>query len=83
MNASAESPPGGVVEEVSDASRAWTLALFMDLSGELGAVEPELLARQLVQLYDGAIMSARMDRNANAAATAKITAAAIVDAAIR
>ena len=81
VNASAESPPGSVVEEVSDMSRAWTRALFTDLAREAGAADPEQLARQLVQLYDGAMVSARMDRDSGAAATAKATAAAIVDAA--
>jgi AcrR family transcriptional regulator len=81
VNASAESPPGGVVQEVSDASRGWTHSLFAGLGREAGAADPEQLARQLVQLYDGAMVSARMDRDSGAAATAKATAAAIVDAA--
>jgi AcrR family transcriptional regulator len=83
MNASAESPPGGTVQEVSDTSRAWTHALFLGLAREAGAADPEQLARQLVQLYDGAIISARMDRDSDAAATAQATAAAIFDAAPR
>jgi AcrR family transcriptional regulator len=83
MNASAESPPGGTVQELSDMSRAWTHALFLDLARQAGAQDPERLARQLVQLYDGAIISARMDRDSDAATTAKETAAAIVDAATR
>jgi AcrR family transcriptional regulator len=81
MNASAESPAGGVVEQVSDKSRDWTYSLFHGLAHEVGAADPELLARQLVQLYTGAIMTARMDRDAGAAATARATAAVLVDAA--
>jgi len=81
MNASAESPPGSVAEKISDTSRAWTRALFTDLAREAGARDPEQLARQLIQLYDGALVSARMDRDAGAAATAKVTAAAVIDVA--
>jgi AcrR family transcriptional regulator len=83
MNASAESLPGSAAEQVSDESRAWTRTLFVELAREAGAADPEQLGRQLVQLYDGAIMSARMDRDSDAAATARATAAAIVDAATR
>ena len=83
MNAIAESPRGSAVEAAADLSRAWTRSLFIDLARELGAAEPELLARQLVQLYDGAIVSSRMDRDLNAAVTARETAAAIIDAAPR
>ena len=39
-NASAESPPGGVVETVSDESRAWTRALFADLARAAGVADP-------------------------------------------
>jgi AcrR family transcriptional regulator len=83
MNASAESLPGSAAEQASDESRAWTRELFVDLARDAGAADPDQLARQLVQLYDGAIISARMDRDTDAAATAKVTAAAVVDAATR
>jgi AcrR family transcriptional regulator len=71
INASAESRPGSAVERTADASRAWTRSLFVELAREAGAVDPELLAGRLVQLYDGAIVSARMDRDPDAAATAR------------
>jgi AcrR family transcriptional regulator len=83
MNASAESLPGSAAEQVSGESRAWTRTLFVELAREAGAADPEQLGRQLVQLYDGAIMCARMDHDSDAAATAKAAAAAIVDAATR
>ncbi len=83
MNASAESLPGSAAEQVSDESRAWTRALFVNLARQAGAADPEQVGRQLVQLYDGAIISARMDRDSDAAATAKATAAAALDAATR
>ena len=80
VNASAESPPGSAAEEVSDESRAWTRALFVDLCPGSRSGRPERLARQLVQLYDGALVSARMDHDCGAIATARATVAAIVDA---
>jgi AcrR family transcriptional regulator len=82
MNASAESPAGGVVEDVSNQSRAWTRALFADLARAAGVIDPDTLAHQLVLLYDGAMISARMDRDHNAAATARVVATALVDAAL-
>jgi len=83
MNATAEAQPGSAVEREAERSRAWTVSLFTDLAKEAGARDPQQLARQLMQLYDGAMASARMDGDLNAAETAKITAAAIVDAATR
>jgi AcrR family transcriptional regulator len=82
VNASAESRPGGAVQEVSDESRAWTRSLFAELARNAGAKDPDQLARQLSLLYDGASVSARMDRDPEAAAEARVVAAALVDAAI-
>jgi AcrR family transcriptional regulator len=82
VNASAESAPGSAAVEVSDESRAWNLALFTRLAAEAGAAEPADLARRLMQLYDGAIVAARMDRDPAAAALARSTAAVLVDAAV-
>jgi AcrR family transcriptional regulator len=81
-NASAESPRGGAVEQVSDQTRAWTRALLVELATEAGAADPEGLAAQLVVIYDGAMLGSRMDRDPRAAATARTVASAIVDAAI-
>jgi AcrR family transcriptional regulator len=82
VNASAESQPGGVVQEASDVSRAWTHELFLDLAREAGATDPEELARQLVVLYDGAMLASHMDRDSSAAITARVIAAATIDAAV-
>jgi AcrR family transcriptional regulator len=82
VNASAESAPGSAAVEVSDESRAWNLALFTQLAAEAGAAEPADLARRLMQLYDGANVAARMDRDPAAAALARSTAAVLVDAAV-
>ncbi len=81
VKAGAESRPGSVVEEISDQTRAWVRSLFIELAEAAGAADPEGLASQLVLLYDGASIGARMDRNPNAAATARAVAAALLDAA--
>jgi AcrR family transcriptional regulator len=81
-NASAESPSGGAVEQVCDETRAWTRSLFVELATEAGAADPVGLAGRLVVLYDGALFGARMDRDPSAAATARLVAATLVDAAI-
>ena len=82
-NASAESPPGGPVQEVSDTSRAWVRSLLVELARDAGARDPEALGAQLVLLYDGSAVGARMDRNPAAAATARTVAATLLDAATR
>jgi AcrR family transcriptional regulator len=83
VGASAESPRGGVVEQVSDEYRAWVRTLFLDLAREAGAADPGLLAQQLVLLYDGAGIGAWMDRDPTAARAAQTAAAALVAGAIR
>jgi AcrR family transcriptional regulator len=82
-NASAESPAGGVVEQVCDENRAWTRSLFTELARDAGAHDPQALAAQLVVLYDGSSVGARMDRSAAAAGTSRAIAAALLDAATR
>lgn len=80
-NASAESGPGGVVEEVSLANRAWTRGLFAELARDAGAGDPITLADQLLILYDGTNVAARMDHSAAAAGLARTMAAGLLDAA--
>src|ERR1700730_2880585 len=63
--ASAEAPEGTSTEEVSENHRAWLRSLFWVLAGVAGAVDPEDLTRQLILLFDGAAISAWMDRNPN------------------
>jgi AcrR family transcriptional regulator len=81
VNASAESPAGGLVEQAANASRAWTRARFLELAAAAGARDPVLLAQQLMLLYDGASVAWRMDRDATAAARARAAASALLDAA--
>jgi AcrR family transcriptional regulator len=82
INASAESRPGGPVEEVSDMARGWVRELLTDLAQQAGASDPAGLGRQLAMVYDGAVVGARMDRNPRAIDTAKAIATALVDAAL-
>jgi AcrR family transcriptional regulator len=79
VNASAESPSGGIVEQASNESRAWLRELFLGLAREAGAAEPELLSRQLMLLSDGALVAGRLDRDLRAAAGARAAAALLVD----
>src|SRR3954453_5260365 len=74
QRANAESPPDTPSAEVSHASRAWTRQLFTDLARDAGAANPSVLGQQLVLLYDGAIVSAQLDGNRDAARTAKAAA---------
>ena len=81
VNASAEARPGSPIEEVADEYRAWIRALFIELAAAAGAVDPRRLAGQLVLLYDGATVAARMDRDPSVAVVARAAAATLVDAA--
>jgi AcrR family transcriptional regulator len=82
VNASAETRPGGLIEQVSDGARAWLVDLLTDLARQAGVADPEPLGRQLALLYHGASLSARMDRDLTAAATARAAAAALLNAAL-
>jgi AcrR family transcriptional regulator len=83
MTASAEAKHGSPVECATDRYRLWVRALFTDLAREAGVVDPDDLARKLHLLYDGAGVSARMDRDPSAATTARTAAAALFDSAIK
>jgi len=80
--ASAESHPGDVAEQATDAYRHWVRALLTELATEAGAPEPDVLARQLHLLYDGSGQSARLDHDLDAAAAARAAAATLLDAAL-
>ena len=82
INASAESESGSAVEAAVQTSRRWRRSLFVDLVRDAGAKDPEVLGRQLEMLYDGAMVAARVDGNPDAAAVAKTTATALLDAAL-
>jgi AcrR family transcriptional regulator len=83
MTASAEAQHGSPVECAADRYRLWVRTLFTDLAREAGVADSEGLARQLHLLYDGAGVSARMDRDPSAATTARAAAALLFDAAVK
>src|SRR6202044_3126840 len=82
VSASADAPPGGVVEQTTQDYRTWLHGLFFDLAQQAGAEDAKSLAQQLVLLYDGAGISAWMDRDPSAQTAARAIAAALVDDAI-
>ena len=82
ISASADAPPGGVVEQATQDYRTWLRELFFDLAKQAGAKDAKSLAQQLVLLYDGAGVGAWMDRDPSAETAARTIAAALVDVAI-
>jgi AcrR family transcriptional regulator len=82
VRASAEAHDGDLVEQASDAYRAWIRQLLTDLAGQAGAEDPATLGRQLHMIYDGSILSADMDRDPSASEFARDAAQALLDAAL-
>ena len=81
VNASAEGPPGdSKVRRACRGSREWLREIFTDLAGQLGAPDPAQLGRQLVLLYDGAMLGASMDRDPAIARQGRAMAEALLDA---
>jgi AcrR family transcriptional regulator len=83
VSASAEAPPGGLVQQAADEYRDDIRSLFVRLADEAGAADPTALGHQLHLIYDGAGISARMDRDPSAALLARSAAAALLDTALR
>ncbi|HEY3611198.1 MAG TPA: TetR/AcrR family transcriptional regulator [Pseudonocardiaceae bacterium] len=81
-SASAEAPRGGLVEQATDTYRGEIRALLAELAAQAGVPDPAALARQLHLVYDGATLSARMDRDPSVAAVSRATAEALLDAAL-
>jgi AcrR family transcriptional regulator len=81
--ASSEAPRGGLVEQAADEYRAWIRALFRDLAVDAGASDPDMLAAQLQLIYDGAGLSARMDRRSDISDPARAAVNALLDAQLR
>jgi AcrR family transcriptional regulator len=72
---------GAAVTEACDTYRGWVRQLFQQLCEDAGLAEPRVLAEQLVLLYDGATVAAQMDHRTKAAASAKVAAEALIEAA--
>ena len=81
LRATAEMAADASGREVCRNARRWTRELLSGLAKEAGASNPDVLAKQLVLLYDGAAASAQMDREPAAAAEARAVAALLIDAA--
>jgi AcrR family transcriptional regulator len=82
ISASAEARPDESVVAVTAAYRTWLRTLFTDLARSAGAHDAKRLGRQLVLLYDGVAVAARVDKDRPAAgAAARSAAAALLDAA--
>jgi AcrR family transcriptional regulator len=70
-------------DAAADDYRLWVRALFTELAEDAGVADPDTLARQLHLLYDGAGVSARMDRDPRTAAITRAAAAALLDTVLR
>ena len=81
LRATAEMAADASGREVCRDARRWTRELLSGLAKEAGASNPDVLAKQLVLLYDGAAASAQMDREPAAAAEARAVAVLLIDAA--
>ena len=79
--ASAEAPAGGKVERATNAYREDLLVLFTELAQGVGARDPQVLARQLQLVYDGAGIAARADHDDSVVGPERAAAAALIDAA--
>lgn len=79
--ASADAPPGSLVDRATAKYRRWTRALLTDLAREAGATDPAGLGARLHLVYDGAGVSARLDRDPSVGRTSLAVATALLDAA--
>lgn len=80
--ASADGNPSQGVKSACEQSRASLVSTFAALAQEAGAADPELLARQLEFLYDGAAISAYIDRDPTAPSMARSLAAQVLSHAV-
>jgi AcrR family transcriptional regulator len=79
ISASAEAPAGGLVAQAADDYRDEIRDLFTRLARDAGVADPVMLGHQLHLIYDGAGISARMDRDPSAAVAARAAAAALLE----
>lgn len=78
INAEAESTPDAPGHAVNLSHREWVRGLFAGLLAEAGATAPDMLARQLEMLYDGAMIGAHTEPAAPWAEAARHAALALV-----
>jgi AcrR family transcriptional regulator len=75
QRASAEAGAGSVIKGTCDQVRVWMRSQFTELARAAKAADPELLGQQLALLYDGASITAHLDRDRSAAKAARALAA--------
>ena len=80
--ASAEAQPGSAAYEVPRTYRRWLRGFLADLSAAAGAPDPDLLARQIHLLYDGAMTAVSLDGDAGVTAASREAASALLNAAL-
>jgi AcrR family transcriptional regulator len=83
MEASSEAQPGDTIDRAATEFRAWIRSMFVDLAAGLELADPPRVGRQLHVLYDGGIITARMDRDPSVADDSRAAAAVLIDAAPR
>lgn len=81
MEASAEAEPGGTIERAATEFRSWIRNMFVDLATGLDINDPQRVGRQLHVLYDGGIITARMDHDPTVASDSRAAAAVLIDTA--
>jgi AcrR family transcriptional regulator len=81
VRASADLDSANKVKDTCDRWRGFVLGQFTSLARDAGAMDPELLGRQLVLLYDGASVSAHLDGNRGAPRVARELAAQMLSSA--
>jgi AcrR family transcriptional regulator len=74
QRAGAEAEAGSTIKGACNDSRTWIRTQFTELAHAAGAHDPESLGRQLVLLYDGAAMTAHIDRDLDAPKAARALA---------
>ena len=61
----------------------WLRGYLTDLSAAAGAAEPDVLARQIHLLYDGAMTARSLDADPAVVASARAAATALLDTALK
>lgn len=79
--ASAEAPPGGLVQRATEDYRRDVLTLLTRLAGDAGAADPSAVGLQLHLLYHGADVLAGSPHRGARAVAARAAAAALIDTA--
>jgi AcrR family transcriptional regulator len=82
-SAGAEAPAGGLIQEAATSYRLEIHELLVELAEAAGARDAAALASQLQIVYDGAGLSARMDRDPAIAVAARAAAESLLDAQLR